>query len=89
MLKSLLIGVPLVALAAGCASAPAPHALPDTGAKLTNEMCLPATGTRIAVREHECAAFGRSYTGEAIRNTGATTVDEALRLLDPSITIGR
>ncbi|TLY80740.1 MAG: hypothetical protein E6K49_01400 [Gammaproteobacteria bacterium] len=89
MLKSLLIGVPLAALAAGCASAPPPHALTDTGARFTHELCLPATGTRIAVREHECAAFGRSYTGEEIRNTGASTVDEALRLLDPSITVHR
>ena len=89
MLKSLLIGACLAALAAGCASAPIPHGMADTGARLTHEPCLAATGTRIAVRERECAAFGRTYTGEEIRNTGASTVDEALRLLDPSITVHR
>ena len=89
MLKSLLIGACLATLAAGCASAPTPHAMTDTGARVKHELCLSTTGTRIPLREHECAAFGRSYTGEEIRNTGATTVDEALRLLDPSFTIHR
>ena len=46
------------------------------------------TGTRIPGSE-PCAAFGRAYTDEDIQHTGATTVAEALRLLDPSITVSR
>ena len=36
-----------------------------------------------------CAAFGRAYSDKDIQTTGATTADEALRLLDPSITVHR
>jgi hypothetical protein len=46
------------------------------------------TGTRISTSE-PCASPGRVYTDTDIRNTGATTVGEALQLLDPSITVRR
>ena len=51
--------------------------------------CLTQTGTRIPARRKECAAVGRSYTQDQILTTGATTAADALRLLDPSITIHR
>jgi hypothetical protein len=46
------------------------------------------TGTRISSSE-PCASPGRAYSDQDIQNTGATTVAEALRLLDPSITVRR
>jgi hypothetical protein len=51
--------------------------------------CLTQTGTRIPAKRKECVAFGRSYTQDQIRTTGATTAAAALRLLDPSITVHR
>ena len=46
------------------------------------------TGTRISSSE-PCASSGRVYSDKDIQNTGATTAAEALRLLDPSITVSR
>jgi len=48
--------------------------------------CLTQTGSRISAKG-KCRATGRSYTSDDIRRTGATTVGEALPLLDPSITV--
>jgi hypothetical protein len=46
------------------------------------------TGSRISSTE-PCASTGRVYSDEDIQNTGAVTTGEALRLLDPSITVSR
>jgi hypothetical protein len=46
------------------------------------------TGTRIPSSE-PCTSAARVYSDKDIQTTGATTADEALRLLDPSITIHR
>jgi hypothetical protein len=47
--------------------------------------CSIATGSRVAPGAERCSALRRSFGSEEIRNTGATSVAEALRLLDPSI----
>ena len=54
-----------------------------------NPACLTQTGSRIADINGNCSAFGRSYSSDDINRTGSTTADEALRLLDPSITVHR
>jgi hypothetical protein len=54
-----------------------------------NHACLTETGSRISSENANCSAFGRSYSSDDIRRTGATTADEALRLMDPSITVHR
>jgi len=46
------------------------------------------TGSRIPSSE-ACAPFGRVYSAKDIQTTGATDAAEALRLLDPSITVRR
>jgi hypothetical protein len=51
-----------------------------------NPSCLTQTGSRIGAKG-KCRATGRSYTNDDMRRTGATTVGEALPLLDPSITV--
>jgi len=73
---------------AGCAAiADDTKAKPDRQtAAAENPSCLAETGSRISV-EGKCRGTGRSYTNDDIRGTGATTADEALRLLDPSITV--
>jgi hypothetical protein len=49
--------------------------------------CVPDTATRIPVKEHDCAGFGRTYTREDIERTGATYAGQALRLLDPALQV--
>jgi hypothetical protein len=52
-----------------------------------NPACLSETGSRMAGNDANCSAIGRSYSSDDINRTGSTTVGEALRLLDPSITV--
>ncbi|HEX4854518.1 hypothetical protein [Arenimonas sp.] len=49
--------------------------------------CLRDTGTRIKRRDRRgCTpGIGESYTGEELRQTGATNTAEALRLLSPRV----
>jgi hypothetical protein len=54
-----------------------------------NPACVTETGSRIATKNADCVAFGRSYSSDDIDRTGATTAGEALPLLDPSITVHR
>jgi hypothetical protein len=54
-----------------------------------NPACLTQTGRRISTKDMNCSAFGRSYSSDDISRTGATTAAEALRLMDPSITVHR
>jgi hypothetical protein len=64
---------------------------PNAGAAGTvaqNPACLSETGSRISSDEY-CKAIGRSYSSDDISRTGSTTAGEALRLLDPSITVTR
>jgi hypothetical protein len=39
------------------------------------------------VKEAECAAFGRAYTQQDLQRTGQADTAQALRLLDPSLTV--
>jgi hypothetical protein len=82
---------PLGALAAGlllvgCAAS---NVKPQSGSATAERSDRPCvTGTRISSNE-PCSAPGRAYTDRDIQNTGATSAAEALRLLDPSITVSR
>ena len=86
MLKPLLTGACLMAVLAGCASAPqnkpSANAAVDTGPKAG---CV-ATGSRVPLDKNECAAFGRSYSGEDLQRTGHIDTGRALQSLDPAIT---
>jgi len=59
---------------------------PPAAAARNDRGCV--TGTRIPSSE-PCASFGRVYSDKDIQTTGATDAAEALRLLDPSITVRR
>jgi hypothetical protein len=84
MLKSLLLGACLVTSMVAFAGEPA--ASQDTKAKpALNGGYLQHPCTRIA---HHCATVaGRVYTREDLDRTGAPTIAQALRLLDPSIAV--
>ena len=51
-----------------------------------NPSCLTQTGSRVGVKG-TCRGTGRSYTNDDMTRTGATTVGDALPLMDPSITV--
>ncbi len=54
-----------------------------------NPACAVQTGSRLAANGADCSIFSRSYSSEDISRTGATQASEALRLMDPSITVNR
>lgn len=87
MLKQLLLGL-FAACLAGCAVNPT--ASLDASTAAIDRTCLTETGTRIQTKEGECSTVaGRSYSKRELDRTGAYTTGEALRMLDPSVTIGR
>lgn len=51
--------------------------------------CAARSGSPNAVMDTNCWAMGRSYSSDDIIRTGATTIGEALQLMDPSITVRR
>jgi hypothetical protein len=80
---------PLGAIAAGLllVGCTAATVKPQAAATARNDRAC-VTGTRISSSE-PCASPGRVYSDQDIQNTGATTAADALRLLDPSITVRR
>ena len=86
MMKSLALSGALALLLAACATAPvspdkatAANAKPPTG-------CVAQTATRIPVKDDQCAGFGSTFSKQDIDNTGQTTLDRALPMMDPAIT---
>lgn len=49
--------------------------------------CLTDTGPRLPLSPGQCAAYGNSYSGKDLQQTGHENVAPALQTLDPSITI--
>jgi hypothetical protein len=86
MLKSRALSAAIVLSLAACATPPASpdkataaNAKPPAG-------CVGQTATRIPVKDDSmCAGFGNTYTKQDIDNTGQTTLDRALPMLDPAI----
>jgi hypothetical protein len=85
MLKSLFTGACLMALLAGCASTLQTQASASAADTAPKSGCM-ATGSRVPRDKNECAAFGRSYSGEDLQRTGHIDTGRALQSLDPSIT---
>ena len=89
MLKELVTGACLVLALVGCTT-PSPTREPAKTALVAPARtpgCVPDTATRIPLKEHDCAGFGRTYTREDIERTGATDAGQALRLLDPALQV--
>ena len=89
MLKKLLIGACLVLPLAACTT-PSATREPRTSAFLAPARtpgCVPDTATRIPMTQGDCAGFGRIYTQEDLLRTGAADTAQALRLLDPALTV--
>jgi hypothetical protein len=89
MLKKLLLGACLVLPLAACTTPSATREPPKSAAlaPAPTPGCVADTATRIPVKERDCAGFGRTYTQQDIQRTGQTDTAQALRLLDPSLTV--
>jgi hypothetical protein len=76
-------------LLTACATTPNANRAASLGGQAGSQdpSCLHDTGSRIADPNQRCRGFGRSYSSQQIEETGATTVGEALRLLDPSVQV--
>lgn len=94
-IRTLAISAFLVALA-GCATAPQRQANNTAGPPSTLPAdrqalyCAPPsdTATRLPPRQDQCAAGNvKTFTGEQLEETGATQTGDALRYLDPEVTI--
>ncbi len=73
---------------AACAATPL-NVKPNTtsAAIARNPACLSQTGSRITGDRASCMAFGHSYSGDDIDRTGYLDVGDALRVLDPTVTV--
>jgi hypothetical protein len=91
MRKKYQIGAGLSLCVAACASTSSIPGAATSNAAATPNLppvgCVSSTATRIPRSPAECVAFGRAWTQEDIRTTGATDAAQALRLLDPSVTV--
>ena len=91
MRRQYLISTGLSLCVAACAGTPSsPGAATSQAAAAPNlppAGCVSNTATRIPMSPAECAAFGRVWTEQDVKSTGATDSAQALRLLDPSVTV--
>ena len=89
MLKKILLGACLVLPLAACTTPSATREPPKSAslAPARTRGCVPDTATRIPVKETDCAGFGRTYTQQDLQRTGQPDTAQALRLLDPSLTV--
>lgn len=87
MLKLLASVGALGLLLAACATTPTTPPKTAAAATLPPE-CVGQTATRLPVKDGTCAGFGNTYSKQDIDNTGQTTADKALALMDPSVRAG-
>jgi hypothetical protein len=58
-----------------------------TTTKVPSAGCVADTATRVHVSPSDCAGFGRVWTDQDLESTGASSAGQALRQLDPTITV--
>jgi len=87
MFKTLLICTAAALLAACATPHPTTAAAPDS--RTANVTCPEyATGSHLRSTEGKCTSSPvRSYSQDDVQRTGQTDVGDALKMLDPSITV--
>ena len=79
------IAVSLLFIGSVAMSAEAPAQAPKPAER--PYLCAPQSGSRLPASDRKCPEFGHSWSSQDIQRTGATTVGDALRLLDPTLTV--
>jgi hypothetical protein len=89
MLHNILIAICLTLCVAACATSPATSGTgrPRAAAKEPPAGCVADTATRIPVSPSDCVAFGSTFTYKDVKSTGETDAAQALRQLDPTVTV--
>lgn len=95
MVIRILASTVLLASLVGCAHGPqtrasntAPQPMPMPADRFALYCAPSQTASRIPPDPRHCSADNvRTYTGDQLEQTGATQVGDALRYLDPEITI--
>lgn len=82
--QSIGLALCLLGLAA-CATKPPSPVANASASSQPPPGCVAETATRLPVSPHQCAAFGRTWTQQDIKSTGAVDVGQALSLLDPAV----
>ena len=72
---------------AACASTSGTVPAKPLAARAPPAGCVQDTGSRIPAQSGACSGFGHTFTHDDIDRTGETTPGDALRLLDPTITV--
>jgi hypothetical protein len=86
MLRSLLLGAALAALASGCTTMTPKNPYGADVARVTYASCVKSTGSRIVRRDRECLGVpGAAYSRSDLQGTGAFATADALGALDPAI----
>jgi len=77
-----------IAACAGTSPHPDSHATASSKAFATQANCSMVTGSHIPPKPGQCnTSPGRTLSGEDIDRTGQTNLGDALKMLDPSITV--
>jgi hypothetical protein len=91
MLNKILIGACFTLCLSGCESSrPVPDAAKPAVADSAQRPpagCVADTTSRLPVSPKDCPGFGRTWTDQDVKSTGATDAGQALRQLDPNVTI--
>jgi hypothetical protein len=89
MLNKMLISACLTLCLAACAASPsAPQATQAAAAVESPPAgCVSESATRIPTSPRDCGAYGHQWSQQDIKSTGATSAGQALRLLDPTVTV--
>jgi hypothetical protein len=91
MLQTLATGVCLVLTLAACATPTPPRGF-EPGKETARAAaprvgCVAMTGTHIVVSQESCSGFGTSYSRDDLARTGAADTAQALRQVDPALTL--
>jgi len=85
---SIIVATACIAACAGTPSHPDAAATAKSKALASQANCSMVTGSHIPPKAGQCnTSPGRSISGEDIDRTGQTNVGDALKMLDPSITV--
>ena len=90
MMYKALVGAGLSLCLAACASTPSTSAVrprATAAAQLAPSACVSQTGTRIAVGPTQCISAGHVWSEAALKSTGSMETADALRLLDPTVSV--
>ena len=87
MIRSLIIGILSAAALAACATSRSHPAARSASVRIPPGWCATAEGQPLRPGSIGCDSLSRTYSGDQLRATGMTRVGDALRMLDPDITV--